>query len=128
MGIPREQSEQIALKHWLNTRRIAAEWDATERTALQWEHVPNGFERTDRGAQAALNAGASRGSPDVRIYDAPPHFRHFKGVAIELKRVRGDREKKAQTDWLEALRKRGWIAFVANGSEDAIRTLIGLGY
>lgn len=130
MGIPREQSEQIALKHWLNSRRLL--WidvgGREFRYPLLWEHIPNGFERTDRGAQAAQNAGASRGSPDVRIYDSPPAFPQYKGVAIELKRVRGERERKAQSDWLEALRKRGWIAFVASGSEEAIRALIGLGY
>jgi len=61
-------------------------------------------------------AGYRRGFPDLFIYH--PNRTCF-GLAIELKKETGGRATKEQTEWIEALRNRGYAAYICHGFEAA---------
>jgi hypothetical protein len=92
------------------------------RGDLLWTHVPNESKRGARQGLALKEAGMQRGFPDLVIFnpvwagDLVPKS----GLAIELKRVKGGRTSPEQMEWLDALRKCGWVAEVACGAEEAI--------
>ena len=64
-------------------------------------------------------SGVAPGVPDLLVFEAVAGYR---GVAIELKTARG-KVSVEQARWIEALRSRGWYAFVAYGADEAIAKL-----
>jgi hypothetical protein len=123
---PREGVEGQDLARWLRRRGV------------RFCHVPNGGTRGKREAAKLVAEGVEAGVPDYLVFDRPTLHPHPSpdwpergtpvGVAIELKRVSGDSGASAeQTEWLEALRARGWVAFVAHGAKDAQRRLTEMG-
>lgn len=118
--LPSEQSEQVALARWL------------KRRGLLWFHHPAGGARPRRAGQALRHAGASRGWPDVLIFDPPPGVPSAVGTALELKRINGGGTSKAhlleQCGRLDALALRGWCVAICWGWREAVQLLITLGY
>lgn len=111
-----EQSEQSSLVRHLS------------RCGICYAAVPNGGKRDKRTAGALASSGVQKGIPDLLIFDSPPNAPEKVGVAIEMKRVVGGRTSASQHRWLRSLQARGWVAFVAKGSADALRRLRELGF
>ena len=124
--IPTEREEQVRLAKYLDS------------LGLLWCHVPNeGHGGRGKGAQikgARLRAeGLKSGVPDVLIFNqcsviSDKEELHRSGCAIELKRQKGGRVSAAQKEWLEGLRRAGWVAEVCNGFEEAQKLIKELGY
>lgn len=116
-----EEMEQIMLARWIDSRRINGR-------KIRWTHVPNGGDRHLLVALSLKRQGASKGCPDVLIFDRPPRYPHYVGVAIELKRPKGGTTSKEQREWLDDLERLGWCTMVCHGAKEAIRALEQLGY
>lgn len=97
-------------------------------TGLLWCHVPNGGMRNKAVAGKLKAQGVKSGVPDVLVFSPPPNFPGSRGVAIELKRVKGGTLSTEQKNWLDNLANLGWIAQCCNGCGDAIDLLRELGY
>lgn len=110
-----EDAEQRALAEWL------------DRRGLVWEHVPMGGQRSRRAGRQMREFGAKKGSADNRIYNRVPGRPEVRGIAIELKKVRGGRESKEQAEMREKLEACGWVAVVCHGAEEAIALVKALG-
>lgn len=95
---------------------------------LGWLHVPNEGKRSVIAARMTQLSGMKRGAPDVLIFKQPPSHPFARGVAIELKRVKGGVVSPEQKQWLEALRGAGWVTAVCPGADDAYAFLKTLGY
>ena len=78
-------------------------------------HVPNGGHRNKAVAAKLRREGVRAGIPDIFLL-VPRNG--FHGLAIELK-AKGKKPTKAQEEWLERLGKRGYLAVVCHGFEDA---------
>lgn len=122
---PTEYQECADLARWLNRRAVA------------YTHVPMGGKRDKKEAAILARIGTKPGVPDYLIFSPPvsvdeslppPLHSPARGVAIEMKRRRGGRVSKAQSEWMETLRACGWVAFVAHGARDAIGHLEAMGY
>ena len=124
-SVPSEREEQVKLAKLL------------DKLGLLWCHVPNsghgnyGKQGAIRGARLRAE-GLKSGCPDALIFDSPPTPRktnpNCKGLAIELKRVKGGKVSEAQERWLSALRERNWEAVVCKGFDEALIVLKELGY
>ena len=64
--------------------------------------------------------GYSSGTPDVMIFE--PN-KTYKGLFIELKRVKGGTLSPEQEEWINELNKRGYFACRCNGAEVAIEVV-----
>lgn len=121
-----EGQEGADLARWLRRHKV------------RFCHVPNGGLRDKRQAARLVAEGVQKGAPDYLIFDRPtaapegpqPDWPRGVpvGVAIELKRRDGGRVSAEQAEWLEALRARGWVAFVAHGAEAAKERLKEMGF
>lgn len=116
MAVPYEEDEQRGLAAWL------------DRRGLVWEYVPMDGSRTSMSGRKMRESGAKRGSADNRVYNRVPGRPWIRGIAIELKRIRGHgKESLAQQDRRKKMTEQGWLAVVCEGAEEAIRLLISLG-
>lgn len=132
---PSESQEGADLARWLRKHKV------------RFCHVPNGGLRGGRTAAQLQREGVERGAPDYLVFDRPlyggtvvlagggrlsppdwPQHGTPVGIAIELKRRGGGTASAEQTEWLDALRARGWVAFVSHGAHDAIRRLTEMGF
>jgi hypothetical protein len=94
-----------------------------------WCAVPNGGNRNAITGARLKAEGVKRGVPDVLIFErwTEVHTDHGEiihveggpGVAIELKSPRG-KPTPEQTDWLAALKKRGWRVAVCRTVDEVI--------
>ena len=82
-----------------------------------WCHVPNGGNRSAVTGARMKKQGTKRGVPDNFIFDGPEEY---KGIVIELKRVKGGRLTPEQKCWLKELKERGWLTKVSHGADEAI--------
>ena len=114
-SVPTEDVEQKALAEWLDQR------------GLVWEHIPMGGQRSRRSGRLMREFGAKKGSADNRIYDRIPTAPEVRGIAIELKRVRGGVESPEQEAWRKRLTACGWLAVVCHGAQEAVRFVTALG-
>lgn len=102
--------------------------DQEQRTVAQfldllgfrWAHPPNGGSRNVIEAKKFKGMGVKAGIPDILIFDIPPGS-DYKGVAIELKRLKGRRLSDEQREWLDALSERGWLTRCCKGADEAIK-------
>ena len=78
-------------------------------------HCPNGGHRNKIVAARLRREGVKAGIPDIFLL-VPRNG--FHGLAIELK-AKGKKPTKAQAEWLERLGKRGYLAAVCHGFEEA---------
>jgi hypothetical protein len=79
--------------------------------------VPNGFLRTESMRLRAWREGVHPGVPDIFI---PFASKGFHGLFIEFKSARGTLTK-AQNDYLNLARARGFKAEVARSAEQALK-------
>lgn len=108
--VPKESAEQEALFRWAN-------WMEGQHPELALMfYVPNGGSRNSVEAANLKRQGVKPGVPDLFL-PVPRGIYH--GLFIELKRYKGGRVSKEQTEWMAALRTMGFVAEVANGWEQA---------
>ena len=106
---PTEAQEMMVLAEYLNL------------SGFLWLHVPNEGKRSVVAGRRAKALGLSPGAPDVLIFDQTSHG--DPGMAIELKRIKGSRVGDRQQQWIWDLRKRGWVAVICYGSDQAIEAI-----
>lgn len=115
---PTEHQEQCKLCDWLNRRGIP--------------HfaVPNGARLGGRNRarqMVRLKAeGLLPGAPDLVIIRQSGTAPCWVPIAIELKKIGGDKPKPHQLAVHEIMRANGWIVIVAYGAADAIKQLESL--
>lgn len=114
--IPAESVEQRAVACYLDSLGVL------------WCHVPNEGKRKKSTGGFLVGQGLKKGCPDVLIFDSPPASPAVRGVAIEMKRKRGGKVSPEQQEWLDRLNGLGWITFVCQGANDALKVLKGLGW
>lgn len=113
---PTEEQEQIRVAALLN------------RLGVIWCHVPNGGYRGKIAGSRLKSQGVKPGVPDILIFDSPPSKPRAHGVAIELKRAKGGRVSKEQSQWLKDLQERGWVSLVCHGYERTVEAIEKLGW
>ena len=118
-----EYFEQVAVADWLRAKKIL------------FIHVPNGSMAPVPYRVKLKRLGLSGGFPDLLIFDPPLDTmgRSWpvggpKGVALEMKRVKGGKTSPKQMAWGHDLTVLGWSWIVAKGSSEAIKALEKLGY
>lgn len=102
--------------------------DVLDRTKIWYCHVPNGGKRSKIEAAIMSGLGVKRGVPDILIFDSPPEFPTYKGLAIEMKRMKGSKTSEDQLIWKQELERRGWIAVICKGSVEAFEVMERMGY
>ena len=110
-----EGMHQLAVAQWLRTQRV------------MFLHIPNGARRNVREGLLLKLLGLETGAADILIFDSPPLRKEFKGLALEMKSLKGTLQA-TQRDWLCRLEEKGWLTAVCKGADAAIRTLIEMGY
>jgi hypothetical protein len=121
-GIPTESQEQKTLVRWLDKRNI------------DYCHVPNQSYGSE--LQAIIHGrhlralGRKSGVPDILIFSLvpSPHYAGVRGVAVEMKRIKGSVTSEDQKLWEKILTKNGWLVFNCKGADEAIMNLESLGY
>lgn len=115
---PTEYAECAALVDWM------------DRHGILYTHVPLGGLRQKRTAAILRRLGARAGCPDYLIFTPPPRVtaHRRRGVAIEMKRRRGDPPTAAQRRFIAELEHCGWHVIVAYGAEQAVDRLRALGF
>jgi hypothetical protein len=83
-------------------------------------HIPNGGLRNKPVAVRLTAEGVRRGVPDICL---PVARGGFHGLYIELKRREKWKISDEQENWLKALAKEGYSAFVCFGCEEAKATI-----
>jgi hypothetical protein len=76
----------------------------------------NGGYRHPLEALKFKRMGVSKGWPDLTI---PYKRKHYGGLYIELKRLRGGVISEEQKEWLDFLKTQDYYATVANGFDEA---------
>jgi hypothetical protein len=123
---PSEHQEQAALIKWADL--LALQYNDLRSLFA----VPNGGLRAKATAAKLKAEGVRPGVPDLLLLvPAPSSSRFFgcSGLAIELKRAKGGRATKAQTEWLSRLERNGFAVVVAHGwrhAADAIEDYLEL--
>ena len=100
-------------------QQMLFEWSALMASKIpelgELFHVPNGGHRNKIVAARLRREGVKAGIPDIFLL-VPKNGYH--GLAIELK-AKGKKPTKAQEEWLERLGKRGYLAVICYGFEEA---------
>ena len=109
-----ESQEQALLFEWAE-----AESERTPELAELF-HVPNGGHRNKTVAAKLKREGVKAGIPDIFLL-VPRNGHH--GLIIELK-AKGRGPTRAQEGWLERFGRRGYLALVCHGFEDAKGTIL----
>lgn len=100
-----EHAEQVSLVQWL---------DATHHDLLYFA-IPNGGNRNIVTATKLKAEGVKAGVPDMFF----PSLRLF----IELKRTKGGKVSKAQTDIAKRLEACGYRVIVCKGAKEAVEVI-----
>jgi hypothetical protein len=93
-----------------------AEWLDRNYPVLLWSASAGGMRTSIGTATKMKRMGYKRGIPDIQIFEP---VGEKKGLFIELKRTQGGTVSSEQKVWLEKLNKRGYVAVVAKGFEQA---------
>lgn len=112
--VPSEEEEQVTLFNWAKMQE-----KKYPELALMF-HIPNGGLRSKSEAARFKRAGVKSGVPDIFL---PCAKRGKHGLFIEMKKLTGGRTSKEQKEWIEALNKAGYAAFVCNGWPSAARMI-----
>lgn len=95
-----------------------------DELGLLWAHAPN--EALQRGGALygcfLVGQGVKAGLPDCLIFDPPTSRPDARGVALELKTVRGS-PTPDQRRWLSALEARGWVTGCPKGTHELLDVL-----
>jgi hypothetical protein len=103
--IPSEDDEQVLFVTWLDKRN------------LLYCAVPNQGRRDFVYACKLKRMGVKAGIQDVLIFEPRGQYH---GCAVELKRKKGGVVSEHQSYWQEALTKKGWLAVICKGADEAI--------
>lgn len=95
---------------------------------LLWLHCPNEGKRNQITGRLLKLAGLKSGVPNIIIFDPPPNIPDAKGAVIELKKLSGGKVSPEQEKWIFDLMERGWVAMIAEGLNEALKTLKNWGY
>jgi len=116
-GTPKEFAEQKKVIKWWH-------WAARTYGCEPWElfHVPNGGFRNPKEAAGLYAQGVRAGYPDLAL-DVPRGQYH--GLRIELKTVSNGKVSEAQKKWIAQLSKRGYLAVICRGANEAIKAIEG---
>jgi hypothetical protein len=114
--VPTEAQEMCVLAQWL------------DMAGVLYCHVPNEGKRSFAVAARLKAEGMRRGIPDILAFTPPPNHPEYRGVAIELKRIKGGKISDEQRQWIADLAKAGWCTRIALGAGDAIGFLMTLGF
>lgn len=91
--------------------------------------IPNGgYALSPQAGARMVAAGLSKGAPDLILFESPPNAPGNRGVAIEMKRVGGEKPAPEQLAWHVELEARGWVVLVCYGAVEALTELKRLGY
>lgn len=100
-----------------------------DELGLLWAHPPN--EALQRGGPVygcfLVGQGVKAGLPDCLIFTPAPARPEARGVALELKTVRGTLSDD-QKRWLAALEREGWVTAAPRGTHALLDALRGLGW
>ena len=108
--MPTEAEEQATLFSW-------AAMNSGKRPELRLLfHIPNGGMRSKSEAARFKAEGVKPGVPDLFL---PVARGPWHGLFIELKRQKGGRISEAQSKWIDALLKAGYLTVVACGWHEA---------
>lgn len=113
---PTEDQEQAAAAKFL------------DMIGVLWCHVPNGGARHKATAARLKAHGVKPGVPDILIFSEPPRGTWVRGVAIELKRTKGGTLSQSQKEWIDDLKKEGWLVKRCNGAGEVVDLCRELGY
>lgn len=112
-----EHKEQCEVVRWLRAAGIL------------FAAIPNGgYALSPQAGARMVKAGLSKGAPDLMLFDSPPSAPGNRGVAIEMKRVGGEKPSPEQLAWHVELEARGWVVLVCYGAAEALRELARLGF
>lgn len=114
--VQHEHREQVEVCRWLRSEK------------LLHCSIPNEGKRSERVAMMLTAAGMSKGAPDLLIFERPPSAPHLVGVAIQMKRIKGDKPPPEQEKWLADLHARGWASATCYGATEALDWLASLGF
>ena len=125
---PKKKQRDHPLESW-EQARVVREMDLL---GLTYCHVPNEGKRSKWGGHKLFTAlGAKKAFPDLQVFDRLPLFPDARGLAIEMKRVKGSSPVWGSDDqhyWLRLLSKMGWKTYVCRGHAAAfyVLNLVGL--
>lgn len=108
LSLPTEEQEQAEVCRYLDL--IGADYCA----------VPNGGHRHKAVAVKLKKAGVKAGVPDILIFNRVADDPECRGVAIEMKRLKGGQLSPHQKKWIERLSSLGWKCFVCHGAGEAV--------
>ena len=110
-GNPLEAQEQEEFAAWCDAK------------GLLWVHIPNERKATARVMGELERQGMKKGFPDNFIAESNGKYH---GLFIELKRAKKhlSRVSKEQREWVKALNKNGYAAYVCYGAEAAKKVVL----
>lgn len=112
---PRESEEQRMLMEWV-------EWCKGSKPELELLfHIPNGGSRNPIEARHLKEQGVKPGIPDLFL---PVARDGYHGLFIEMKRKKGGKVSDDQTHWIVQLNKKGYLAVVCAGWEEAAEMIL----
>ena len=114
--MPTEHCEMVLFAKYLRAKN------------LFWLHVPNEGKRSIVSAKQLSDIGLLKGAADVLIMQSPPKYPEAKGVAIEMKRIKGGKLSAEQETFLSDASRHGWITYVARGWQDGVKFLNTIGW
>jgi hypothetical protein len=100
-------------------QRANASLQAFPELALLF-HVPNEAKRSKALAARLKAEGMKSGVPDLIL---PVARGVYHGLAIEMKRAKGGKLSENQAEWIQSLKRQGWLAVVCEGQDEAWRVL-----
>jgi hypothetical protein len=108
LSLPTEEQEQAEVCRYLDF--VGADYCA----------VPNGGHRHKAVAAKLKKSGVKAGVPDLLIFNRIADDPECRGVAIEMKRLKGGQLSPHQKKWIERLSSLGWKCFVCRGAGEAV--------
>ena len=123
-GKPRSKNPD----EWTEAQTQRAVANVLDRLRVCWCHVPNEGKRDKIAGNMLRAAGLKTGVPDILIFSQAPNKPEARGIAIELKRVKGGRVSENQHKWLKDLDNLGWHTAVCKGYSATIKELEELGF
>lgn len=109
-----ERHNQIELVRWLRWKRVLF------LGTLNGEFGLGGARSGMVAIAQAKQVGLEKGAPDILLLEPRGGYH---GLALELKHAKGGVLSSEQKVWLEALRRRGYMAVCKNGAPAAIKCI-----
>ena len=111
---PTEEQEQAAVFEW--AMLMSKQFPDLEDLF----HIGNGGLRSKSEAARFKRMGVKPGVSDLFL---PAPVGKYHGLWIEMKRQKGGRLEPEQKDWIERMNRKGYLALVAHGADEACEIL-----